>query len=255
MIEDKSVRFMSLTDSMCKSSDLTKEEQKLCYEFASDLHEIIGDLENKGYLRSNLNLKQDEKEKTNFLRVIGNVRNVTKAFNMFFDMYAERVKPDCRQRLKKFLELNKSYGMTENDLVYLLFSEMIFVYLQNIEEFRATFLTILELPIIYLVGKDRKTIRCRTELGKLLRSFRELGIKKIDALNVIDYELRNGLSHCLFWFDAKGDEHHSKPHLHYSKDMTFKEVSCISLADLYIKTRQQSIFTNCLLNVVADWFT
>lgn len=246
---------MSLIDSFCKSSDLRKEERKLCYDFASDLHEIIGDLQNKNYLRFDLNLKQDEKDRINIMRVMENVRNVTKAFNMFFDMYAERVKPDCKHRLKKFLDLNKPYGMTEDDLGYLLFSEMIFVFLQNVEEFRAIFLFILKLPIEYFVGKEKRTIERKTELGKLLRSLNELEIKGIDALKVIDYDLRNGLSHCLFWFDWKGDEHRSEPHLHYSKDMTFKNVNCISLADLYVKTRQQSIFTNCLLNVIADWFT
>jgi len=87
-----------------------------------------------------------------------------------------------------------------------------------------------------------------------LRSLKEMGIKKTDKLKVIDYNLRNGLSHCLFWFDEKGDRDHPKPHLHYSRDLTFKSIGWISVADLYLKMRRQSIYTNCLLNVIGDWF-
>jgi len=87
-----------------------------------------------------------------------------------------------------------------------------------------------------------------------LKSLNALGIEKADKLNGIDYNLRNGLSHCLFWVDEKGDTEHSKAHLHYSKDITFKNISWIDIADLYSKMRKQSIYTNCLLNVIADYF-
>jgi hypothetical protein len=245
---------MSLTDEFCKSRDLRKEEQKLCYEFASCSQDMIADLERKGHLRSELKVEGTDKERMKFMNVLWNTRKVTHAFNMFFDMYVDKIKPDSRQRLRRFLELNKPYGLTEEDLRYLLYSEMILVFLQNAEEFRYALLFILQLPIHYSIGKDGKEVNNKTALGTLLRSLMELGIEKADKLGVIDYKLRNGLSHGLFWFDEKADKHDSKPHLHYSEDISFKRIGCINLADLYLKMRNQSIYTNCLLNVIGDWF-
>ena len=245
---------MTLTDEFCKSPDLTKKERIVCYQFASNFHDMIADLGKKGYLRSELKAEQGEDDRMNFMNVLWNVRKVTDAFNMFFDMFVDRIKPDSKQRLRKFLELNKPYGLTEENLRYLLYSEMIFVFLQNVEEFRSALLFILKLPIRYNIREERKTVDGKTTLGTLLRSLNELGIKKADKLEVIDYNLRNGLSHGLFWVDEKSDQHHSKPHLHYAEDITFKNVKWISIADLYSKVRNQSIYTNCLLNVVGDWF-
>ena len=246
---------MSLTDEFCKSKDLRDDdERKLCLQVASDFIDMLKDLDKKGYLRSELSVRKGEEERIRSTNVILNTRRVTKAFNMFFDMYVDRVKPNTKHRLEKFLELNKPYGLTEEDLNYLLISEMVFVFLQNIEEFRFALLFILKLPIHYSINGEEKTINRKTTLGTLLRSLEELGIKGTDRLSDIDYNLRNGLSHCLFWFDGKGDTECSKPHLHYSKDISFKRVKWINIADLYSKTRNQSIYTNCLLNVIGDWF-
>lgn len=238
---------MSLTYEFCKSPDITKEEQKICNRFASDLYELLGDLEKRGYLRSELKLKKGEEERKKFMNVMWNVRKVTHAFNMFFDIYVDKIKPDSRLRLKRFLDMNKPFGLTEDDLRYLLYSEMIFVFLQNIEEFRNALLFGMKLD------KD-EYINEKTTLGTLLWRLKDLGINKSETLEDIDYELRNGLSHGLFWFDEKADQHHSRPHLHYSKDLTFKNIDWVSIADLYLKMRRQSIYTNCLLNVIGDWF-
>lgn len=245
---------MSLTDEFCKSPDLREEERILCYRLASDFNDLIWDLDKRGYLRSELKLEEGEEQRRNSMNILWNVRKVTHAFNMFFDMYVDKIKPDSEYRLKRFLELNKPYGLTENDLRYLLYSEMIFVFLQNIEEFRFALLLIMKLPINYSVKGKKKTINRKTTLGTLVKSLRQLGTKKAGILRDIDYNLRNGLSHCLFWVDEIKDSDHPKPHLHYSEDITFQKVKWISIADLYSKMRTQSIYTNCLLNVIADWF-
>lgn len=236
---------MSLTDEFIRS--LPANEQPFGSEIASNLIDIISDLDKKGYLRVELKEHSGEEDRNKIMNVLWNARKTTHAFNMFFDMYVDKVKPDSKQRLKKFLELNEPYGLTENDLRYLLYSQMIFVFLQNAEEFRTALLFVMKFD------KDKK-INKRTTLGNLLKRLKELEIKKAETLTDVDYELRNALSHGLFWFDEKGDLNHSKPHLHYSKDITFLNVHWISLADLYTKTRNQSIYTNCLLNVIADWF-
>jgi len=215
---------------------------------------MITDLDKKGYLRSELKAKQGEEERMHIMNVLRNVREVTRAFNMFFDMYAERVKPDSKQRLNKFLELNRPFGFTQENLIYLLCSEMIFVFVQNIEEFRSALLFAMKTPICYSVNRKRKRIDRRITLGRLLKSLKELGINKAEALNDIDYNLRNGLSHCLFWLEKTDDSKHPKLHLYYSEDVSFKRIHRISIADLYIKMRRQSIYTNCLLNVIGDWF-
>jgi hypothetical protein len=235
---------MSWTEKLCK--ELPKEEQILCYQLASDFWDILTDLDKKGYLRSELKEKKGEEGRVNSGYVIENVRKVTDAFNKFNKMYGDK------ERQKKFIELNKLYGMTKTDLNYLLCSESVFVFLQNIEAFRAFLLFIMKLPIH--VKGNREKIHGRTTLGELLKSLKKLGIKKVDALSDIDYKLRNGLSHGLFWLHEQGDSEHSEPHLHYSKDITFKNIKPISFADLLSKTRKQAIYTICLLYRIGEWF-
>jgi hypothetical protein len=242
---------MSWMDKFCESPELTKAEQSLCYELASDFWEILTDLDKKGYLRSELKEKGEE-GRVNSEYVIENLRNVTGALNKFSSLYVDKAKQ------KKFIELNKPYGMTKTDLNYLFYSESVFVFLQNIEAFRAFLLFIMKLPIRYDIKGKRKEIDSKIGLGTLLKSLKKLGIKKADTLsdkrNDIDYNLRNGLSHCLFWLDEQGDSEHSEPHLHYSEDITFKKIKWISFDDLRSKTRKQAIYTNCLLSVIGDWF-
>lgn len=240
---------MSLSDEFVKS--LPADEQLKGSKMISDLQEIMDFMNLKGYLRLELCGMQGEVERVKIMNVLQNTLSMTKAFNMFFDMYVDKIKPDSKKRLISFLELNKPYGMNEEDIIYLLFSNMIHTFLINAEEFRATLLFILKLPIHY---SKRKKINRITTLGQLLLAFKEIGVSQIDTLlKDIDYDLRNGLSHSLYWVDIK-DAHYTEPHLHYSEDITFDSVKLIGITDLYKKTRLQSLYTNALLNVIADWF-
>jgi hypothetical protein len=240
---------VSLTDKFCKSNDLRKEERLHCYQVASAFLEMLNDLHTKGYLRVNLESKKNEKQ---IMNMLWNVRKTTNAFNKFFDIYAEKVKPDSQQKLKRLKELGE---FTEEELTYLLFSEMVFIFLQNIEEFRSILLFILKLPISFKKNGKIYRIGNKTTLNPLLGNLNVMGIKKVDSISkLIDYDLRNGLSHCLFWFDEKGDSDCPEPHLHYSENIEFRKIHSISIKDLYLKMRNQSMYTNCLLNVVGDWF-
>lgn len=234
-------------DKKCKSLK-TIEDRKICYTFGSDLQHIIADLDEKGYIRSELKTKQGEEKRKKIMDVLTNVSKITNAFNNFFDMYVDRIKPDSKNRLKNFLELNKPYGMTEEDLIYLLCSEMIFVFLQNIEEFRSVLLFIMKLD------KDER-INKKTTLGKLIRTLTDLGINKSEALNEVDYELRNGLSHGLFWLEKKGISPNRKLYLNYATDITFDSIKPISLKELETTARHQAIYTQCLVWLVTDWFS
>ena len=222
-------------EKFCK--ELPKEDRPLCRQLGSDFRDLLSDLKKKGYLRSELKEKDSE-------YVIENSRKVTDAFNKFKEMYVDK------ERQKKFIELNKPYGMTKTDLNYLLYSTSVSVFLLNIEVFRAFLLFILQLPIPY--KKNPEYINCKTTVGKLLNRLKEMGIEKADALSDIDYELRNGLSHGLFWLE-QGDSEHSKPHLHYSTDIAFKNIKLISFDGLLSKTKNQTIHTICLLYAIGDF--
>lgn len=233
---------MPWIDRFCK--ELPKEEQTLCYQLASDFWELLYDLEEKGYLISKTML--DKERQLNSAYVLENLREVTEAFNKFNKMYGNA------ENQKKFIELNKPYGMTKTNLNYLLYSLSVFVFLQNIEAFRAFLLYVMKLPIE--VKGEKKKIHKKTTLGDLLKGIGKLGIRKADTISDIDYELRNGLSHGLFWLHQQGDSEHSEPHLHYSKDITFKKIEWINIYNLHLKARKQAIYTICLLYVIEDFF-
>ncbi|MHA2347034.1 MAG: hypothetical protein ACXACP_09970 [Candidatus Hodarchaeales archaeon] len=157
---------MSLTDEFIKV--FPTDERLKVSKITSNLQEVLDFLNRKEYLRPELRGTQGEEERIEIMNVLENTLNMTKAFNMLFDMYVDKIKPDSEKRLVRFLEINKPYGMTEEDIFYLLFSNMTNTFLVNAEEFRVALLFILKLPIHYSKGK---TINNRTTLGRLLRAF------------------------------------------------------------------------------------
>jgi hypothetical protein len=142
---------LTLTDDFCKSNEMGKEEQLVCYQVSADLLEMLKDLGTKGYLRSELRSAKGERRE-NFMHVLLNVRKVTNSFNKWFDNYVDRALPNSKKRLERIMEIGE---LTEEEMVYLLFSDMIFVFLQSIEEFRSGLLSILKVPISTKVGKQR----------------------------------------------------------------------------------------------------
>ena len=179
---------------------------------------MLKDLEKKNYLRSDIIRR---KEQAPFTNVMLNVQKISKAFNVWFDVYVDRRKPDSKQKLKRIMEIGE---ITDEDVVYFIFSDMIFVFLQNIEEFRSAFLYILKLPILKKNGKKR-IIHNTTTLNQLFKGLDQLGIKNANLLpTLIEGTLRNGLSHGLFWFEMK-DYDCSQLHLHYSEDVELSKIS------------------------------
>jgi hypothetical protein len=240
-------KTLSITDEYCNSNAVDDKEKIFCYRTSLLFCEMLKDLETKGYLRTELRGKDGQREL--ILKAILNVRKITETFNHWFDIYLDMAKPDSKQKLKRIIEISE---LREEEAVILLFSDMIFVFLQNIEEFRYMLLHILKLPITI---KDDRKIDEKTTLNQLLKRLSKLGIKNAPELSkVIEADLRNGLSHGLFWFEKK-DKDCSETHLYYSKDTQFGEVSGpIGISELFLKTRAQSLITNCLLNIIADWF-
>lgn len=238
---------MSITDEYCDSNAVDDKEKILCYRTSLLFCEMLKDLETKGYLRTELRGKKGQRE--DILKVILNVRKITETFNHWFDIYVDMAKTDSKQKLKRIIEIAE---LSEEESVILLFSDMIFVFLQNIEQLRYTLLHTLKLPISV---KDVGNIDQKTTLNQLMIRLNKIGVKNASELSkLIEGDLRNGLSHGLFWFERK-DKECSETHLHYSKGSEFtKIVGPVGISELFKITRNQSIYTNCLLNAIADWF-
>lgn len=60
MFDNKRCVKLSWLDKKCKSLR-TREEQKLCLNFGSALQDIIADLDEKGYIRSELKTSKEKK--------------------------------------------------------------------------------------------------------------------------------------------------------------------------------------------------
>lgn len=229
---------MSLVDKLI--SLLPKNEQKEAARIASALWDMINDLDKRGHLRSELTVEEKEKDRLKVMKLLENSNKVIHAFNMFFDMYVDRIRKNSKQRLNKFLELNREFGFTEEDVGYLLFSEMIFILIASIELFRIALLFTMKMD----VDED---INPQTTLGTLFWKFKNLSIDKAGLIeSEIDIELRNSLSHGLYWIDNRAD-------IHYYVDITFQE-KFLKGSDLYSKMRKQSMVTQLLLRVIGDWF-
>jgi len=229
---------MSLVDDFIKL--LPPHEKLQASRMTSYLWDLIKDLDKKGYLRSDLAVEEREKNRLKFMKILENSNKTIHAFNMFFDMYVDKIRKDSKQRLIRFLELNREFGFTEEDVAYLLFSEMIFIFLTSIELFRVALLFAMKMD----VDKD---INEQTTLGTLFWKFKNFSIDKLDLIqSEIDIELRNSLSHGLYWIEKNAD-------IHYYTDITFQE-KLLRGSDLYSKMRKQSIITQLLLRIIGDWF-
>ena len=230
---------MSLVDDLIKL--LPKSEQQKATMIASYLWDMINDLDRRQYLRSELTVEKKEKDRLKIMRILEHSRKIVHAFNVFFDMYVDRIKKNSRRRLNKFLELNRDFGFTEEDVGYLLFSEMIFIFMSSVELFRIALLFTMKMNI-------DKTIHHSTTLGALLRRLEKIGIKRVDLIKEeIDVELRNSLSHGMYCIDGKTN-------VHYFTDIAFEKEKVITGSELYFKMRNQTMMTELILRVIGDWF-
>ena len=53
------MRALTLTDSFCNSKDLRKKERIFCFQIASHFYDMLRDLNEKGFLRSDLDIKRE----------------------------------------------------------------------------------------------------------------------------------------------------------------------------------------------------
>lgn len=218
---------MSLLDRFIAS--LSPKEQQYALQVASNLQDIFEDLRKKGHQRTKL---RGEKERSNFISILRDSDNLFASYNMLFRIFGEK------GRSKEFVIHNEKFGLYDKGIAYLFLSESISTFQRSAELFKNCFLFTL---------KARRSFRAKMTLGQFLQRLVDVtGTKGKAIAEEIDVDLRNGLAHGLFWMDGV--------ELIFCADVTLKKQERIRLDALWIKTRKQSIVSQCLIKLVADWF-
>ena len=220
---------MSILDKFIGSlSD--SDEQRYALSIVSYLRGIFEDLEKKGYLRAEL---RGNVERSDFVKILEDSDKLFESYNMLFRIFEEKGKS------QEFVRYNEKFGLGDKGLAYLLLSESISAFQRNVELFKNCFLHIL---------KARRGFTAKMTLGKFLCKLVDVTGTKGEAIaGEIDWNLRNCLTHGLFWMD--------RVELVYCEDITLKKQSRIGLDKLWMKTRNQSLVTQCLIKLIVDWFT
>lgn len=235
---------MSSLDDWIKS--LPVKDQSFGAETVSELWDVLCELKRKDYLRPTLRSKR----RTDFHKILRTSNGLFDVFNMLFSIPDENGK-FVYGRNKNFVEHNKQYEFTEKRYVNLLVSESLSVFLRNVELFRSCFLFILK---TVKDPKKTKKISKREEfshsmgVGQLLYSVENIcGDKGKKIKDKIDFNLRNCLSHGLFWIDGLM--------IRYATDISFNIQDKIALNDLWDKARKQSMFTQALIEIIPAWYS
>jgi len=228
-------------DNWIKS--LPNEDQSSAGETVSELWDIFCELKKKAYLRSTL----DSKQRKDFPEILRTSNGLFDVFNMLFtipDVDGEFV----YGRNKEFVEHNRKYGFNEKTYANLLLSESLSVFLRNVELFRSCFLFVLKTVRRPRKKKGKKEFTHTMGIGQLLIQIECIcGDKGKKIKDKIDWALRNGLTHGLFWID--------RTTIRYPTDITFNELREIKLDDLWKKAKEQSKVTQCLIEVIPAWYS
>lgn len=233
---------------MCPLDDwiktLPRVDQPFVAETTSELWDVFRDLKRKGYLRPTL----ESKQRKDFPEIFRTSDGLFEAFNMLFTI------PDVKGefvygRNKEFVEHNQEYGFSEKGYINLLLSESFSAFIRNVELFRSAFLFVLKTTKKprKKKRKARKEFYHKMGVGELLNQLVSIcGSKGRKIKDKVDVDLRNGLTHGLFWMKGLM--------LHYSEDITFVKTRKIKLDDLWKKARDQSKVTQCLMKLVPAWY-
>jgi hypothetical protein len=226
--------------------NLPEKDRALARETVSQLWDIFIELDKQGYLKENV-----RGQAKYFVNVLQTSNGVFDSFNMLFGISDLKGK-FVRGRNKKFVDHNKEFGFTERRFVNLLLSDTMFVFLKNVELFRASFLVMLKTQKRQKSTKKQKKQQYpffpEMGIGQLLNELvcvcGEKGEKIQKKINV---NLRNGLAHGLFWTEGWD--------IVYSKDITFdpKKLGRIGLDKLWIIAFKQSVITQCLIETIPEW--
>jgi hypothetical protein len=157
---------------------------------------------------------------------------------MLFRVFVER------GNSKRFVGHNKKeFNFDEDNTAYLFLSESISTLLRSAELFKNCFLFILK------ANRRRSDdgFWSNMTLGQLIGQLNEVTDGKARLLTVdIDTELRNALTHCLFWLEGSI--------LVYYEDATLRKRKEVIVSELWIKGRKCSLIAQCLINLIGDWY-
>ena len=224
--------ILSLVDEFINKID--KREQKQALEVVTTLEEVFDILKKKGHLRETL---RGDVQRRKFLNVMKDSNKLFAAYNMLFHVFEKK------GRSTKFAEHNKPFGFHEDGVAYLFLSESIATVVRSAEFFRNCFLYVLKTT-------KRRSVNgfwSNMTLGSLLKQLDKVTQKKSRSLTEkIDIQLRNALTHGLFWLEGSV--------LVYCSDITLRRQKEIIVPELWIKTREQSKIVQCLINFIADWY-
>jgi hypothetical protein len=152
-----------------------------------------------------------------------------------------------RGRSREFAKHNKAFGFDEDGIAYMFLSESIATALRTAELFKNSFLYVLKTTRSAARKKADTVFWPNMTLGELSRSLEKVTEGKSCCLmEKIDLKLRNALTHGLFWLEGSI--------LVYCEDITLKEQKEISVSELWIKGRAQSLTLQCLLAFIADYY-
>jgi len=187
---------------------LQGEDQRYALRIVSILEEIFQELSNQHYLRPRL---RGSVERSKFFEILKCSNKLFDAYNMLFFIFTKK------GRSKEFVKHNeKKFGLREEGVVYLFLSESIDVFIRNTELFKNVFIFTLKTCFFS---------RPRMTLGQFLQRLKEVsGTKGKMVAKEIDVNLRNALSHGLFWTDGVD--------IVYCEDVTLKRQKRIRLDNL-----------------------
>jgi len=219
------------------------ENKTLAIEIAKELSDLLRALEKDGLLREKLSGTAQEKRQI-IIEAQKNNDAILATFNKYYTFYFK-----LEQR-EKYLEFMRSNGFTDLDLMHLLHTQMIFVFLANMETFKNFINLILKdsanLTLGHLFGKKG----CLTNLYAQKRIVAERHEGKIVAKR-LDIQLRNAFSHYTFTEEGKNICCYISRKEEKNIILTQRKIPS---SDLYNKTIEVSLMKAILGCLIADWY-
>jgi hypothetical protein len=213
------------------------ENRQLAIEISKELSNLLRVLDQNGYLREKLSGTITENRQI-IVEAQRNNDSILAAFNKYYDFYFKLGKRE------KYLEFMRNNGFTDIELGHLLHSQMIFVFLANMEIFKNLFNLIL-----------RESSSSNT-LGHLFGNKGILCNSIIEGKTVaqrLDIELRNALSHYTFTEEGKSICYYAYSYNKEKQSIVLKQGKILS-TDLYQKTIEVSLMKAILGCLIADWY-
>jgi len=219
------------------------DDKSIAIELSKELSDLLWALEKDGLLREKLSGTILEKRHI-IIEAQKNNDAILATFNKYYNLYFK-----LEQR-EKYLDFMRNNGFTDLDLMHLLHSQMIFIFLANMEIFKNFINLILkdscESTLGYLFGKGGVLTNIIVE-GKIV-SQRPEGRAIASRL---DIQLRNAFSHFTFTEEGKNICYYTH---HKEKDNIVLEQRQIPSTDLYKKTIEVSLMKAILGCLIADWY-